>query len=127
MNFKFAAMQALIAFVAIFCVALFVLGHPVDWAFLYGGFAALLMGPVMGFLMRDVTEHVPGATPKQAADAAIAMLGGTLTPQSNGAFVVQTGFNYFWLEISCAPVSGGVELRGPANHIKYVKRKLMGA
>jgi hypothetical protein len=126
MNLKFALMQSVLAFVVIYCVTHFLFRYPNEIALIYGGFAALIMGALMGYLSRDVVEHVAGVSPKQAADAAIAVLGGTQTPEPNGAFTVQTGFNYFWIAITCSPAKGGVDLRGSANHIRYVKHKLAG-
>lgn len=124
MNLKFALMQALMAFVVIFAITHFLLGRPVDVALIYACAAAAVMGPLMGYLSRDVTEHVPGKTPKQAADAAVAVLGGAQTPNLDGSITVETGFNFFWLELRAEPANDGVTLRGSANHIRYVKAKL---
>ena len=126
MNLKFALMQALLAFVVIYIVSHFLLGRPNEVALTYAGVAAAIMGPLMGYLSRDVVEHVAGATPQQAADAAVAVLGGDQSHEPNGAIKVQTGFNYFWLEVTCTPVRGGADIRGSANHIRYVKAKLTG-
>lgn len=126
MNFRFALMQGLMAFVVIFAVTNLLLGRPVDTALIYASVAAVVMGLTMGYLSRDVTEHVTGATPKQAADAAVALLGGTQAQNPDGSITVQTGFNYFWLAVNVAPSKDGVTLRGSANHIRYVKAKLKG-
>jgi hypothetical protein len=124
MNIKMALVQALIAFVVIFIVAHFLMDRPADVASLYGAVAALTMGLMMGYLARDATEHVPGVTVKQAADAAAALLGGTPAPKLDGSIAVHTGFNYFWIDILVAPAKDGVTLRGSSNHIRAVKAKL---
>jgi hypothetical protein len=120
-------MQALMAFVVIFAVTNIFLERPLDMALLYGGVAALIMGPLMGYLSRDVVDFVPGTTPLRAADAAVALLGGTQSPNADGSVTVQTGFNYFWLTVHVSPAKDGVTLKGSANHIRYVKAKLTGA
>jgi hypothetical protein len=124
MNLKFALMQALMAFVVIFVVTHFLLGRSIDLGLTYASVAGLVMGPLMGYLSRSVTERVAGATPKQAADAAVAILGGMQTPNLDGSITVQTGFNHFWLELRAEPVKDGVILRGSGNHIRFVKAKL---
>jgi hypothetical protein len=126
MNLKFALMQALLAFVVIYTVSHFLLGRPNEIALIHGGAAAAIMGLLMGYLSRDTTEHVSNVTPKQAADAAVAVLGGVQSHEPNGAIRVQTGFNYFWLAVTISPSKGGVDLRGSANHIRYVKNRLTG-
>lgn len=126
MNFSFALMQALMAFVAVFAITNVLLERPVDIALLYAGFAAIVMGLTMGYLSRAVTETVPGVTPKQAADAAVALLGGTQIQNPDGSITVQTGFNSFWLALQVLPAPGGVSLRGSTTHIRHVKFKLLG-
>lgn len=127
MNLKFALMQALLAFTVIFIVTHFLMGRSIDLALVYASVAGLVMGPTMGYLTRASIERVSGVTPKQAADAAVSVLGGTQTPNLDGSITVQMGFNYFWLALRAEPSKDGVILRGSANHIRYVRAKLTGS
>lgn len=126
MNLRFELMQGLMAFVAIFTVSNVLLGRSIEEALGYALAGGFVMALTMGYLSRDVTEHVANVSVPQAADAASSLLGGSQTPNPDGSITVQTGFNYFWLSVRIEPAKGGVTLRGSANHIRHVKYKLLG-
>lgn len=126
MNLRFELMQGLMAFVAIFTVTNVLLGRSIEEALVYALAGGFVMALAMGYLTREVTEHVPGATVQTAATAASSLFAGTQTVNPDGSIMVQTGFNYFWIAMRIEPAQDGVTLRGSSIHIRQIKYKLLG-
>lgn len=105
-----------------------------SWSMAVIGVASLAGGAigalVFGFLMREVSLDLPGATP-QAIEAAVAKSWQlrsfrSVTHGQDGSVHFSRGSGILGDRFSVTPIATGVTLTGPAGVLNVVKRKAAG-
>lgn len=105
-----------------------------SWSTVVIGAASLAGGVigalVFGFLMRDVSVDLPGATPA-AIEAAVQKTWQlrsfkSVTRGEDGSVTFRRGTGILGDTFSATPIATGVTLTGPASILNVVKRKAAG-
>lgn len=124
MNFLAGSASAAFAFVFMMAMTTFIMGKGMDEAVLYSLVAAATLFVVFGFMARDISADVKGATAQQAANVVGAKFKIGLAPLPGGRLQLTGGANFFWAPVIVTPTSTGVTLRGPANIVTFIKTAL---